>query len=83
MERIRIALLQIAPCAAPEGGLQKGLEYCARAKELGAYPRNTMILFDRHGREKLRYAKVHTCDLGAEKDLTPGECVISMTEKTK
>lgn len=51
MERIRIALLQIAPCAAPEGGLQKGLEYCARAKELGAYPRNTMILFDRHGRK--------------------------------
>ncbi len=134
MERIRVALLQIAPCAALESGLQKGLEYCERAKELGADialfpemwsngygicdrpasqwkaeaipadgdfvraygraakeldmaigitfleqfgagvdPRNTMLLFDRHGREKLRYAKVHTCDFGAEKDLTPGD----------
>ena len=35
-------------------------------------PRNTMVLFDRHGQRKLVYAKVHTCDFGAEKDLTPG-----------
>jgi predicted amidohydrolase len=36
-------------------------------------PRNSVTLFDRHGREVLHYAKVHTCDFGAEKDLTPGE----------
>ena len=36
-------------------------------------PRNTMVLFDRHGARKLVYAKVHTCDFGAEKDLTAGE----------
>ncbi|MBQ8893544.1 MAG: carbon-nitrogen hydrolase family protein [Clostridia bacterium] len=36
-------------------------------------PRNTMVLFDRHGREVLRYAKVHTCDFGDERCLTPGE----------
>lgn len=36
-------------------------------------PRNTLILFDRHGREVLRYAKVHTCDFGDEIRLTPGE----------
>lgn len=36
-------------------------------------PRNTVVLFDRHGEQKLVYAKVHTCDFGAEKDLTPGE----------
>ena len=36
-------------------------------------PRNTMVLFDRFGERKLVYAKVHTCDFGAEKDLTPGE----------
>lgn len=36
-------------------------------------PRNTMVLFDRFGEQKLVYAKVHTCDFGAEKDLTPGE----------
>lgn len=36
-------------------------------------PRNTMVLFDRFGQRKLVYAKVHTCDFGAEKDLTAGE----------
>ena len=36
-------------------------------------PRNTLVLFDRFGRRVLTYAKVHTCDFGAEKDLTPGE----------
>jgi len=36
-------------------------------------PRNTFVLFDRFGRRKLTYAKVHTCDFGAERDLTPGE----------
>lgn len=36
-------------------------------------PRNTMVLFDRFGERKMVYAKVHTCDFGAEKDLAPGE----------
>lgn len=36
-------------------------------------PRNTFSLFDRFGKECFTYAKVHTCDFGAEKDLTPGE----------
>lgn len=36
-------------------------------------PRNTMVLFDRFGVQKLVYAKVHTCDFGAEKDLTAGD----------
>ncbi|MGA8723769.1 MAG: carbon-nitrogen hydrolase family protein [Acidimicrobiales bacterium] len=36
-------------------------------------PRNTALLIDRHGRDVLRYAKVHTCDWGMEKALTPGE----------
>ncbi len=35
--------------------------------------RNTMILFDRWGEKKLTYAKVHTCDFGAERVLTAGE----------
>lgn len=35
-------------------------------------PYNSMILFDRHGEEKLHYAKVHTCDFGAEKYLAQG-----------
>ena len=36
-------------------------------------PRNTLVLFDRFGVRKMVYAKVHTCDFGAEKDLTAGE----------
>ena len=36
-------------------------------------PRNTLMLFDRHGRRALTYAKVHTCDFGDEIRLTPGE----------
>ena len=36
-------------------------------------PRNTVVLFDRYGDRKFVYAKVHTCDFGAEHDLTPGE----------
>lgn len=36
-------------------------------------PRNTLVLFDRHGQKALTYAKVHTCDFGVERALTPGE----------
>jgi len=36
-------------------------------------PRNTMCLFDRFGNRILTYAKVHTCDFGDEKRLTPGD----------
>ena len=36
-------------------------------------PRNSMALFDRFGRRKLTYAKVHTCDFDVERSLTPGE----------
>lgn len=36
-------------------------------------PRNALALFDRHGALKLVYAKVHTCDFGAERNLTAGE----------
>ena len=43
------------------------LEKCETA------PRNTVVLFDRYGEQKFVYAKVHTCDFGAEHDLTPGE----------
>lgn len=38
-----------------------------------AGPRNTFVLFDRFGKRKLTYAKVHTCDFGAERALTPGD----------
>lgn len=37
-------------------------------------PRNTITVYDRHGKEVLTYAKVHTCDFSAmEASMTPGE----------
>ena len=132
MSLLKIALLQIAPCSTRKANLEKGIEYCRRAKELGAdialFPemwsngygicsrpaeewmreavpadsdfvnafgetarelamavgitflekygegaRNTLVLFDRSGKKKMTYAKVHTCDFGAERSLIPGE----------
>lgn len=36
-------------------------------------PKNTLILFDRFGRQALNYSKVHTCDFDVERNLTPGD----------
>jgi predicted amidohydrolase len=36
MENLKVALLQILPTGSLEGNLQKGLEYCRKAKEMGA-----------------------------------------------
>ncbi len=131
-DKLRIALLQIAPTASLEGNLEKGIRCCREAKEKGADialfpemfscgydiydrppavwqqdaidlqdpfvtafgrlaaelsmaigitllekqagpPRNTLVLFDRFGRRMMTYAKVHTCDFGAEHDLAGGD----------
>lgn len=45
-------------------------------------PRNSLALFDRHGRRRLLYAKVHTCDFGTERYLTPGEDFFTCTLDT-
>lgn len=36
-------------------------------------PRNSLALFDRFGKRKFIYAKVHTCDFDVERNLTPGD----------
>jgi len=36
-------------------------------------PKNSLILFDRHGNKVLSYSKVHTCDFSVEKSLAPGD----------
>ena len=36
MNLLKIALLQISPCGALDGNLEKGLESCKQAKEMGA-----------------------------------------------
>lgn len=43
------------------------LEQCATG------PKNSLVLFDRHGCRVLSYAKVHTCDFSVERALTPGD----------
>ncbi len=132
MRPLKIALLQIEPCASLTENLEKGVLYCKKAKEMGADialfpemwsngyniynrpvdewkaeaipadshfvntfgalaaklnmaigitllekyeggPRNSLILFDRFGEKKFTYAKVHTCDFDAERNLIPGE----------
>lgn len=58
------------------GELAKESEMAIGITLLEAYekaPRNTLVLFDRFGKRKMIYSKVHTCDFGAEKDLTPGD----------
>lgn len=130
MNTFSVALLQILPTDTQDGNLQKGIEYCKRAKTMGAdlalfpemwsngyklsenselvqkdavscdgafltafrdvakeldmavavtylaqhspMPRNTVTVFDRFGNDILTYSKVHTCDFGLEKNLTPG-----------
>lgn len=47
-----------------------GITYLEKAAD-GA--RNSLCLFDRFGRAVLHYAKVHTCDFGEERVLTPGD----------
>ena len=130
-EKLRIALLQIAPAESLEGNLEKGIRACEEARDKGAdialfpemwscgysicgdpevwkgdaigkdsaftaafasiasrldmavgltileehepSPRNTFLLFDRHGECVLAYAKVHTCDFSCERALSPGD----------
>ena len=56
--------------AAAELDMAVAVTYLERFEPL---PRNTVTVFDRHGREVLTYAKVHTCDFGDECRLTPGD----------
>lgn len=65
------------------GALAKELDLAIGITLLETYspaPRNTLVLFDRFGRQQLVYAKVHTCDFGDERNLTPGEdfCVAAL-----
>ena len=36
-------------------------------------PRNSLIIFDRHGNMKLHYSKIHTCDFSSERYLEQGD----------
>ncbi len=130
-EKLKIALLQIAPCKDLEQNRKKGVDSCRKAKHPGAdialFPemwsngydiynrpfevwkndaipvdspfihtfgalakelnmaigitllekqgddvRNTLVLFDRNGVQKMVYVKVHTCDFDTERHLKSG-----------
>ncbi len=131
MKSLKVALLQILPSGSQGGNLSKGIEYCKKAKEMGAdialfpeiwntgyvisedmeklmsdavsvesdfvqsfsalakeldmaigitflektdtLPKNSLVLFDRHGQNVLHYSKVHTCDFGDEARLSQGD----------
>lgn len=58
------------------GSLAKKLQMAIGITLLEKYenaPRNSLILFDRFGEQKIAYSKVHTCDFDVERNLTPGE----------
>lgn len=58
------------------GAVAKELDMAVAVTFLEEYdpmPRNAMALFDRYGRRRLAYAKVHTCDFGDEIRLAAGE----------
>ncbi len=54
---------------AAEVGIAVGITYL---ESYGAFSRNSIAVFDRKGDRVLDYAKVHTCDFGEERVLTPG-----------
>ena len=71
-----MALPPDGPFAAAFGSLAAELRMAVGLTLLERFdplPRNTLLLFDRHGRRVLTYAKLHTCDFGEERLLTPGE----------
>ena len=47
-----------------------GITFLERSEQK---PKNTLVLFDRHGDLALKYSKVHTCDFDAESALSPGD----------
>ena len=131
MNGLKVALLQILPSDSQRENLSKGIEYCKKAKDMGAdialfpemwntgymisedtntlmsdavdidsdfvisfselarelemaigitflektdsLPKNSLVLFDSHGKNVLHYSKVHTCDFGDESRLSPGD----------
>ncbi len=131
MKSLKVALLQILPPDSQGENLSKGIEYCKKARQMGAdialfpeiwntgyvisenmdkllsdaicvdsdfvqsfsnlakelnmaigitflektdtLPKNSLVLFDRHGSPVLHYSKVHTCDFGDEARLSQGD----------
>lgn len=75
-EWIKKALPQDSKFTAAFGTLAGELEMAIGITFLEASPvgpKNSLLLFDRHGNRALSYSKVHTCDFDVERHLTPGD----------
>ena len=72
--------VQVFQDAARELDMAVAVTYLERYEPM---PRNTVTVFDRHGREVLTYAKVHTCDFGEEQNLTPGDSFVTAELSTQ
>ncbi len=57
-------------CLARELDMAVGITFL---EQCGENPKNTLVLFDRHGKKALKYSKVHTCDFDTERHLTRGD----------
>ncbi|MBQ4087736.1 MAG: carbon-nitrogen hydrolase family protein [Clostridia bacterium] len=55
---------------AAELSMAIGITYLEKTEQ---NPGNSMILFDRYGKQVLSYRKVHTCDFSVEKHLSAGD----------
>lgn len=58
------------------GSLAKELDMAIGITLLEQYenePRNSLVLFDRFGKQQFTYAKVHTCAFDVERNLKPGD----------
>ncbi len=67
--KLKIAFLQLMPGAAIEDNIELQMAIAITLLEKHEpNPRNTVCLFDRHGKLVYRYSKVHICNFGEEDD---------------
>ena len=67
--KLKIAFLQLLPGAAIEDNIELQMAIAITLLEKHEpNPKNTVCLFDRHGKLVYRYSKVHICNFGEEDD---------------
>lgn len=67
--KLKIAFLHLLPGAAIEDNIELQMAIAITLLEKHEpNPRNTVCLFDRHGKLVYRYSKVHICNFGEEDD---------------
>lgn len=67
---VNSGFVQSFSALAKELGMAIGITFLEKTDSL---PKNSLVLFDRHGQNVLHYSKVHTCDFGDEARLSQGD----------